>query len=341
MQTRHQKIHSPSDKGLITRRTVLVNAFAALSVLFAGGVGAQAYPSKAVRVVVPIAAGGLVDILARNITPELSRVWGQSVIVENRPGGNTILGAVVVAKSAPDGYTLLMTNPTTASMNQFLYKKLPYDAERDFQMVFNIGFAPTIMAIHPAVPANTLQEFVAYVKSRPGQVNYGSFGIGSTAHIDLELFSQRAGIRMNHIPYKGVADALPAAVAGQIELVSPGVRVALAMIKAGKLKVLSINAPRRSAALPEVPTLAEAGYPNLVMGGWFGFLAPSGVPRPIIDKIAGDIAKILTIEEVREKVLTTGGLEPLLQGPDQFTEFVREERIRYSQLIKSIKVSLD
>jgi tripartite-type tricarboxylate transporter receptor subunit TctC len=316
-------------------------ALAWMLVLGASETRAQPYPAKPVRILVPLSAGGLVDILARNIAPELTRVWGQQVVVENRPGANTIIAAELVAKSPADGYTLLMTNPTTVSMNQFLYKKLPYDPERDFTLVYNVGYAPTVIAFGPTAAANTLEDMVALAKSKPNELTYGSFGVGSTAHIDIELFSSHAGIRLNHIPYKGVAGVLPALASGEIYMGFVGIRPALPLIQQGRIRVIAINAQRRSPLLPNVPTIAEAGYPGLNLGGWFGLLAPSATPRPIIDKIAGDLAQIFAREDVREKVVAGSGLEPLLQNPEQFAAFVRDERVRYSKLIKSLNLSLD
>ena len=314
---------------------------AAASLVASTNLFAQAWPTKPVRFVVPLTAGGLTDILARNIGQEITKVWGQPVVVENRPGANTIVAAEIVAKSAPDGHTLLLTNPAAVSINPYAYKKLPYDPERDFTMVFNVAAAPTLIVINPDVPAKTVQEFIALAKARPGEYTYGSFGIGSASHVDAELISQRWGIRMTHVPYKGVADVLPAVASGQITMGFPGIPPARALIQQNRIRVLALNAPKRSPLLPDVPTLAEAGFPNLVVGGWFGFVAPSATPRPVIDKIAGDMARLFSNAELRENIINGVGLEPLLQNPEQFTEFVREERQRYSVLIKSLNLQLD
>lgn len=327
---------------MIKRLKFAVAAFAAaIGLLGAGELSAQAYPSKPVRILVPLTAGGLVDILARAMAQELTRFWGQQVVVENRPGANTIVASEVLAKAAPDGYTMMLANPAAISINQFLFKKLSYDPERDFAPVFNVAYAPTIIVVTPSFPANTLREFVALAKAKPGELAYGSFGIGSAAHIDIESFSAVAGVKMNHVPYKGVADVLPAVASGQIQIGFSGIPPATGLVKQGRLKPLAINAPNRSPILPDVPTLAEAGFPGLKLGGWFGLIVPAATPRPTIEKIAADLGEIFRQPDVLRRITTGVGLEPLLQGPDQFAEFVREERVRYSRLVKTLNLSLD
>ena len=319
----------------------LFAAITVLSLLIAGEPAAQTFPSQPARIIVPQSAGGLVDILARAYSAELGKLWGQPVIVENRPGANTIIGTDAAAKSAPDGYTLLLANPASISINQFLYKKLPYDPERDFAPIYNIAYSAFILVVNPSLPANSLQEFVALAKAKPGEIAYGSFGIGSASHIETESLSARTGISLTHIPYKGIAEVLPALARGDVQVALAGIPPSLPLLRQSRIRPLAITASRRDRSLPEVPTSGEAGYPGLILGGWFGMVAPAATPRAVIDRIAADMAQISNRQDFREKTITRVGLEPLLQGPEQFAEFIREERARYSQLIRNLNLKLD
>jgi len=314
---------------------------AALSLFATGELHAQSFPSRPVRIIVPQLAGGLVDILARGYATELGKLWGQQVIVENRAGANAIIGTDAAAKSAPDGYTLLLANPAAISINPFLYKTLPYDPERDFALLFNIAYSAFIIVVNPSLPVNSLREFVELAGRKPGEIAYGSFGLGSASHIETESLSARTGIRMTHIPYKGIADVLPALVRGDVQMALAGIPPSLPLLKAGRIRALAIMANGRDSSLPDVPTAGESGYPGLTLGGWFGFVAPAATPRPILDKIAADLAQISNRQDFMERTITRVGLEPLLQPPEQFTKFVREERARYSQLIKNLNLKLD
>ena len=314
---------------------------AAVSLFAAGELHAQSFPSQPVRIIVPQSAGGLVDILARSYAAELGKLWGQQVIVENRAGANTIIGAEAAAKSAPDGHTLLLANPAAISINPFLYKTLPYDPERDFALLFNIAYSAFLIVVNPSLPVTSLREFVELAARKPGGIAYGSFGIGSASHIETESLSARTGIRMTHIPYKGIADVLPALVRGDVQMALAGIPPSLPVLKAGRIRALAITATARDPSLPDVPTSGESGYPGLTLGGWFGFVAPAATPRPILDKIAADLGQISNRQEFKERTITRVGLEPLLQPPEQFAEFVREERARYSKLIKDLSLKLD
>jgi tripartite-type tricarboxylate transporter receptor subunit TctC len=322
-------------------RIAVVACLAASALLYAAESSAQTFPSRPVRIIVPVTAGGLSDLLARQVAQEFTQLWGQQVFVENRPGANTILAAEAAAKAAPDGYTLMLTTPPAVSINQFLFRKLPYDPERDLAPVFNIAYAPPVFIVGAGVPVSTLQEFVALAKSKPGELAYGSFGVGSVAQIDIEVLSARAGMRMNHIPYKGIADVLPALVSGLIQFGYAGIPPVLALIRQGRIKALAVGAPRRIALLPDVPTLDEAGFPGLDLRGWFGIVAPAATPRSIIDKIAADLAQISARPEFRSKSITGVGLEPMPQLPDQFAEFLKEERARNALVIRTLNLVLD
>ena len=322
-------------------RALVLAMFVAGTLLRATPALSQTFPSRPVRIIVPVTAGGLSDILTRAYAQELSQLWGQQVLVENRPGANTILAAEATAKAAPDGHTLMLSTPPAISINQFLFKKLPYDPERDLAPVFIIAYAPPLFIVGASVPVNTLQEFIALAKSKPGELAYGSFGMGSVAQIDIEILSAKAGIRMNHIPYKGIADVLPALTSGLIQFGYAGIPPALPLIRQGRIKALAVAAPRRIAVLPDVPTLDEAGLPGLDLRGWFGIVAPSATPRPVIDRIATDMAQVSARPGFSEKAITGVGLEPMLLMPEAFAEFVKKERTRNSEVIRSLKLSLD
>ncbi|HYG42135.1 MAG TPA: tripartite tricarboxylate transporter substrate binding protein, partial [Bordetella sp.] len=238
----------------------------------------EAFPTKMVRIVVPFTAGGLADVVARGLAQQLASRWSQPVVVENRPGANTIIAAEYVARSAPDGYTLLMANDPTVSSNQYLYSKLPYDPVKDFTPVANVVQTREILLVSNEFPARTVAELIALAKSRPGQVTYGSYGLGSKAHLDAATFSALAGIEMNHVPYKGVADVMAALVGGQINMAMVGVPPSIPMVKAGKVRLLAVAAPQRIPTFPDTPTFAELGFETMVSQAWFGLIAPAGTP---------------------------------------------------------------
>ena len=320
----------------------LPGILSALALAFAAGAAfAQAYPSKPVHMLVPFPAGGLTDVIARGLAQELTKVWGQQVIVENRPGANTIIGAEVTAKAPPDGYTMLMANDPTLSSNQYLYTKLPYDPVKDFAPVINIIGVPSVLVAHPSFPANTLPELIALAKQKPGAITYGTFGPGSKTHIDTEGFSQTAGIKLLHVPYKGIAEVLPAVLAGQIDVALSGVSPALPLLRSGKLKAIAHAGAQRSSALPNVPTFAEAGTPNFESRSWFGLVVPAATPRPIIDRIAIDVNRIVTNKQFDDKFITGVGLEPFILMPNQFAEFLKTDRATYAARVKAVGVKLD
>lgn len=302
---------------------------------------AQPYPSKPVRIIVPFVAGGLADVFTRGLAQELSKAWGQQVISENRPGANTIIAAELTAKSAPDGYTMIMANDPTLSSNQYLYSKLPYDPVKDLVPVVNIIAVPSILVANPSLPANTLQELIALAKQKPGEITYGTFGPGSKTHIDTEGFSAQAGIRLNHVPYKGIAEVVPAVIAGQIHMALAGVQPVLGHIRAGRLKAIAMADSKRSPVLPNAPTFTEAGLAGFVSRSWFGLAAPTGTPRPVIDRVAADVTRIATNSEFREKYITGVGLESMILTPDQFAEYLRSDRATYAARVKHVNVKLD
>jgi len=309
--------------------------------LSAGSANSQAYPSKPVRIIVPFPAGGLADVLTRGLAQELSKAWGQQVISENRPGANTIIAAEVTARSAPDGYTMLMANDPTLSSNQYLYRKLPYDPVKDFSPVINLIAVPSVLIANPSFPANTLRELIALAKKKPGEITYGTFGLGSKTHIDTEGYSALAGIKLNHVPYKGIAEVVPAVISGQIQIALSGVQPVLGHVRAGRLKAIAMASAKRSPVLPEVPTFAEAGIPNFESRSWFGLVVPAATPRPIIDRIAAAANRIVSTSEFQTKFVTGVGLESFILMPDDFAKMLKADREIYAARMKNIDVKLD
>lgn len=327
-----------------TRRLVAAALSAALA-LASGAVLAQGaaagFPNKPVKIIVPFPAGGLADNLTRGLAQDLSRDWGQSVVVENRPGANTIIAAQATAKSPADGYTLMMANDPTMSSNQYLYAKLPYDPLKDLVPVINVAETLEVLIVGSAFKGRTLADLVAEAKARPGEVSYGSYGPGSKAHIDAEAFSRATGVRMMHVPYKGVADVVPALIGGQVQIAFTGVPPMVQVVKGGQLRAIAVAAPKRSAVLPDVPTFAEIGMPGFHSSAWFGLIAPAGTPRAAIDKVAADVSRIIVKPEFQARYITGVGLELLNQGPDAFAEFLKKDRAMYATYIKDLGVKLD
>jgi tripartite-type tricarboxylate transporter receptor subunit TctC len=311
-----------------------------LLVLVAGAASAQSYPSRPVRIVIGVTAGGLSDTLARGLANELSKLWGQSVLVENRPGASDVVAAEVVAKSAPDGYTLYQTNANVTMVNQFLRHNLPFNVEKDFVPVVGLVQTSDVLLVRPALPARNVQELVALARSKPGALNYGTFGMGSAAHLDAEKFSVAAGVRMLHVPYKGGAEVMQALLSGDVDLAFTGLTAAVPLIKSGKLRAIAWGAEQRSPALPDVPTLREAGY-DFETGGWLGMLVPSGTPAAIIDKVSTDCGRVLDLPAFRDKYVLAAGLEPMNMPARPFAEYLKASRDKYAKLFKTVDIKLD
>ena len=319
----------------------LIALFALCNAFVITGALAQAYPAKPVKIIVPFTAGGLADALARGIAQELNREWPQPVVVENRPGANTIIAAEATAKSPADGYTLLMANDPTLSSNQYLYSRLSYDPVKDFTPVINVAETVQLLVAGPAFAGRTLADLIAAAKAKPGEVSYGTYGAGSKAHIDTEAFARQAGVTLLHVPYKGVADVVPALLGSQIQIAIAGVPPVLQLVQSGQLRALAIASPKRAALLPNVPTFTEAGLNGFNASAWFGLVAPVGTPRAIVDKVAADVSKIITRPDFQKKYISGVGLELLNQSPDQFSEFLKKDRQAYAVHIKNINVKLD
>ena len=298
----------------------------------AGGACAQVFPAKAVRLVVPFLAGGSTDIVGRTVAQKLSEMWGQPVVVDNRPGGGTTIGTEAVARAAPDGYTLLVT-PAPFTINPSLLAKIPYDALSDFAPITLINTTPLVMVVHPGVPAKTVKELIALAKANPGKLNFGSSGTGGSNHLAGELFDAMAGVKMVHIPYKGNAGALTDIVGGHLDVVYNGLTSALALIKGGKLRVLALTSLQRNAALPDVPTLDETGLKGFEAVAWNGLTAPAKTPRDVIMKINADVRKVVNSPELKER-LKAEGSDPVGSSPEQFATFLRNEIAKWAKVIK-------
>ena len=300
--------------------------------LAAGAACAQGYPNKAVRLVVPFLAGGSTDIVGRTVAQKLSELWGQPVVVDNRPGGGTTIGTDAVAKAVPDGYTLLVT-PAPFTINPSLLPRIPYDALNDFVPITLINTTPLVLVVHPGVPAKNVKELIALAKANPGKLNFGSSGTGGSNHLAGELFDAMAGVKMVHIPYKGNAGALTDIVGGHLDVVYNGLTSAIALIKGGKLRVLAVTSLQRNAALPDVPTLDESGLKGFEAVAWNGLTAPAKTPRDVVMKINADVLKVVNSPELKER-LKAEGSDPVGSSPEQFATFLRNEIAKWAKVIK-------
>jgi tripartite-type tricarboxylate transporter receptor subunit TctC len=307
-----------------------------LSLGWVGGVNAQAqtYPSKPIKIVVPYGAGGGIDVISRLVGERLSQRLGQPVVIENRPGGGTLLAAEQVAKSAPDGYTLMVTTDATITINPHLYAKLPYDPVKDFAPITQLVFLNQLLLENPAVPANNLKELIAYAKTNPGKLNYGSYGSGSQPHLAMEMLKSQAGLDIVHIPYKGLTQTVPATIAGDVQLTFSGAASSLAFIKSGRLKALAVGGKTRLALLPDVPTFTELGFPEVPANAWFGLFAPAATPRDIVMKLHAEVIRILRDPEFVQKELTAKGYELIASTPEEFTTFLAADSARNAIAVK-------
>jgi tripartite-type tricarboxylate transporter receptor subunit TctC len=295
---------------------------------------AAAFPSKPVRLVVPFTPGGSTDILARAVGQKLSESWGQPVVVDNRPGAGGIIGMEAVAKAAPDGYTLVMGHVGTLAANPALYKTLPYDPVKDFAPVTLIARVPNVLVVGPAVPSKSVAELVALAKAKPGKLDYGSGGNGSAAHLATEYFKLKAGVDLQHIPYKGTAPALQDLLGGQIALMITGLPPVLPHVKAGKLRILGVASAQRLKQFPEIPTIAESGVPGYEATQWYGVLVPAATPRDIVAKLNRELVKALRDPAVAEK-LALEGADPVGDTPAEFAAFIASEIDLWGKVIRA------
>jgi tripartite-type tricarboxylate transporter receptor subunit TctC len=310
---------------------------AAVAVLTSAPAAAQKtaggdFPNKPVRIIVPQAAGGGVDVVARSVAQKLGEAWGQQVIVDNRPGANGIIGMEAVAKSKPDGYTLGAPFTSVLTINPYVYKTLPYDSARDFAPITQMVTNTIVLVVNPYLPARTVKELVSLGKSRPGDLVYGSFGVGNMTHLAGELLRLEAGLRMTHVPYKGETPAVTELLGGQVAMIfatAPGVA---GHVKTGRLRMLATGGDKRATAYPDTPTMIEAGYPNVRVTGWSSLVAPAGTPSDIVEKIQRESARHLLGNELRER-LTAAGAEPAATSPAEFTAFLKSESEKWSRVV--------
>lgn len=308
-------------------------AIATVMLACASFAGAQSFPSRTIHMVVPAAAGGTVDILARVLAPKLSAGLGQPVIVENRPGAGTNIGMEAVAKSAPDGHTALVGGVPVAT-NKVLYRKLDFDPVADLAPVSRLVTSANVLVVNPSLPVHSVRELIEYARSRPGELHFGSPSTGSTPHLAGELFNTLAGVKTVHVPYKGAAPALTDLVAGRLQLSFDNIPPALPHIRAGRLRALAVTSPRRSPLLPDLPTVTEAGLAKFEVTAWFGLLVPAGTPAEAIDRLHSEAAKALDDPAVRER-LTALGFEVGASTPQEFAAFIREEAGRWTPIIRA------
>ena len=290
------------------------------------------YPARPIRLISPFAPGGGNDLLSRTLGLEMSKSLGQSVVVDNRPGANTIIGMEIVATAPADGYTLIMTSSTQA-INATLYPKLPYDSIKDFAPVSLIASSPLIVAVYPGLAVNNVQELIALAKAKPRQILYPSAGTWNATHLAGELFSAMAGVTLVHVPYKGAAPGMNDLIAGRLQMVFATAPSAMAYIKAGRLRAIAITSNARSAVMPELPTVAESGVPGYEASTWYGVLAPARTPRPIVMRLNSEAKKALAVPEVRER-LVAAGVDPVGNSPDEFAAYVRTEIAKWAKVIK-------
>ena len=318
-----------------------------LKVIVAGCLGgafaaamAQGYPNKPVRWVVPFPPGGSADIMGRMIGQDLAKTLGQQVVIENRAGASAIVGSEYVAKSPADGYTLLQANVSQMTIHPSLYPKLPYDPLEDFAPVTVLGVVTSVVVTTPALPVKSIQDLVALARKRPGLLNFTSSGAGASTHLTGELLKQRAGIAMTHISYKGSGPALTDVMAGFVEVMFENLPSALPFINAGKLKVLAVTGKDRSPVLKTVPTLAESGFPGFDMVSWQALVAPANTPKPVIDKLNAEVARVLRTPEMKEKMIGLG-TEVVANTPEQFAQCLREEMAKWSKIVKDAGIKLE
>jgi tripartite-type tricarboxylate transporter receptor subunit TctC len=315
-----------------------MNKFAIAALAAVTGIGAQcvlaqSFPTRSIRLVVPSSPGGGTDITGRIMAHKLTEQLGQQVVVDNRAGAGTIIGNDIAAKSAPDGYTLLM-GLSTLAINPSMYAKLPYDALRDFAPISQVVSSPNILTVHPSVPAKSVKEFIALARAKPVSITFGSAGLGTSPHLSGELLRTLAKIDIVHVPYKGSGQSIISLLAGEIGANFPSVPTAIPYIKAGKLRGLGVTTVKRTLALPDVPSIAEAGLPGYEATQWFGVLAPSGTPRAIIDRLHQEIVRALRAPDVRDRLIADG-TDPIGSTPEEFAQYIKSETDKWARVIKA------
>ena len=313
-------------------RFVIVGTCAIATALVSAAAMAASFPERPVRFVVASSPGGALDVLARLTGPRLTEKWGQPVVVDNRAGAGGVIGTEIISSSNPDGYNILVIAQGFTA-NPFLYKKLPYRTPQDFAPITILATGPNVLVVHPSVNVNSVKELVALAKSQPGKLNYATSGVGAASHLSVEMFKRMSGVDMVHIPYKGAGAATAAVVGGQVQMLFTSTGAAMPHIRSGRLKALGVTTAKRSAVLPEVPTIAETGFPGFQVDGWYALIAPVGTPKAVVDKIYRDIADVLKNPDVATRIQSFG-LEPNGLSPHEFSGYIRAELKKWGKVIK-------
>ena len=306
----------------------------ATSTAFAADGFAQQYPSKPIRMIVPFSPGGGVDLIGRTLAQKMQEAWGQPVIVDNRGGAGGNLGTDMVAKSPPDGYTLLMGYVGNLAINPWLFKKLPYDPVKDFVPVSLTATAPNLLVAHPSVAATTVKDLVTLAKAKAGALSYASAGVGTVGHMVAELFKSATGTNIVHIPYKGNGPAVTDLLGGQVQLMFGAPGAMIAFVEAKRVKAIAVTGQKRSPELPDTPTFAESGFPKVEANGWYGVLAPAGTPRTVVDAVNKQIVRIISLPEVRER-LVTHGYTPTSSTPEEFAQLIKSDLVKWRDVVKA------
>ena len=306
---------------------------AALAWVVLGAVHAQGYPAKPIRIIVPYAAGGTSDILARQLGPKLSEAWGQPIVIENKTGANGNVGADFVAKSTPDGYTLLLTDVGGLVISASVYPQLPFNPAKDFTAVLMVSYSPHVLAVHPSVPVKDVRELLAFAKANPGKLNFAMSGLGGAPHLAGIEFAQRTGVQWTYIPYKGGSDAVTAVAAGQADVLFNGMLATWPTVQGGRLRPLGISSAQRVASAADTPTVAEQGLPGFETGSFQGVVGPAGMPRETVARLNADLGRILNLAEMRER-FAKQGTEVRTGTPESFAQWLREEQARWAKVVK-------
>jgi tripartite-type tricarboxylate transporter receptor subunit TctC len=296
----------------------------------------QNYPVRPIRLVVPSSPGGGTDITARIIAPRLSEYLGQQIVIENRAGAGTMIGGEVVARAAPDGYTLLM-GISTLAINPAMYRKVPYDALKDFVPISQVVALPNMLVTHPSLPVKSVKELVSFARARPGQINFASAGVGTSPHLSMELFLSMAGVKMVHVPYKGSGQGVIDLLAGHVSVMTPSIFTALGYARASRLRALGVTSAKRASGAPDVPTIAEAGVPGYEAVQWFGVLAPAGTPPAIVTRLHKEIVRTIRAPEISQK-LVSDGADPVGSSPEEFAAFLRSETTKWARVAQEVGI---
>jgi tripartite-type tricarboxylate transporter receptor subunit TctC len=304
------------------------------------GAWAQQFPTHPIRILIPFTAGSAADIIARAMEPQFREKLGQPLVIDNRGGAGGNIAAELTAKSAPDGYTIMMGTIGTHAINYSLYSKLPFHPIRDFTPIALVGESPNVLVLNPHVPANSIEELIALAKARPGQLNYGSSGAGTSVHLSAELFSTMAGIKMVHVPFKGATEALTALLSGQLDLMFASLSSSIPLIKAGRLKAFAVTGAQRSPSIPELPTMAEAALPGYAAAAWYGVVGPAGIPQPIVTIISKAALSSLSMQDTRDRLFASG-VEVKPGTPEEFARLIASEVEKWAKVVKASGARVD